>query len=577
VTATGPQERRVGTSRRAEAGPRAAASAAFEVLLTDAAVGGRTRLLQPRAATSVIGALARRPGVVARRAGGLATELAHVAAGSSDRVGAKGDRRFTDRGWQENWLLRRLLQAYLAVGETVDELISEAEVDWRTERLARFAAGNVLDALAPSNFPVTNPVVLREMVDRGGANLADGARRLATDLSRSRRLPASVDTTKFEVGGNLACTPGAVVLRTDVFELIQYQPQTAEVREIPLLVVPPTINKYYALDLAPGRSLVEHVVKEGQQTFVISWRNPDTEQGQFDLDTYAQAVLEARAAAAAIARQPAVHLLAACSGGIIAAGALGRLADAGELDDVASLTLLVCALDTASAGTVAALTSRELAAAAVAESARKGYLDGRALAGVFAWLRPNDLIWSYVVNNYLLGKEPPAFDVLYWNQDTVRLAAGLHRDFVKIALDNPLTRAHALRVLGSGVDLGAVDIDAYVVAGASDHIIPWQQAYRSTQLLGGSPRFVLSDSGHIQALVNPPGPESRRRYRVAETNPPEPDAWLDRAVTRPGSWWPDYTEWLGERSGALRRPPRALGNRRYRALAAAPGSYVHAG
>jgi polyhydroxyalkanoate synthase subunit PhaC len=577
VTATGTQERRVGAGRRAEAGPRAAASAAFEVLLTDAAVGGRTRLLQPRAATSVIGALARRPGAVARRAGGLATELAHVAAGSSDRVAAKGDRRFTDRGWQENWLLRRLLQAYLAVGETVDELISDAEVDWRTERLARFAAGNVLDALAPSNFPVTNPVVLREMVDRGGANLADGARRLATDLSRSRRLPASVDTTKFEVGGNLACTPGAVVLRTDVFELIQYQPQTAEVREIPLLVVPPTINKYYALDLAPGRSLVEHVVNEGQQTFMISWRNPDAEQGHFDLDTYAQAVLEARAAAAAIARQPAVHLLAACSGGIIAAGALGRLADAGELDDVASLTLLVCALDTASAGTVAALTSRELAAAAVAESARKGYLDGRALAGVFAWLRPNDLIWSYVVNNYLLGKEPPAFDVLYWNQDTVRLAAGLHRDFVKIALDNPLTRAHALRVLGSGVDLGAVDIDAYVVAGANDHIIPWQQAYRSTQLLGGSPRFVLSDSGHIQALVNPPGPESRRRYRVAETNPPEPDAWLDQAVTRPGSWWPDYAEWLGERSGALRRPPRALGNRRYRALAAAPGSYVHAG
>jgi polyhydroxyalkanoate synthase len=563
--------------RRGDAGPRAAASAGFEVLFTDAAVGGHTRLLQPRAATRVLGALARRPGVVARRGSELAAELAHVAAGRSAREAAKGDRRFTDRGWRENWLLRRLLQGYLAVGDTVDELITDSGVDWRTERLARFAAGNLLDALAPSNFPVTNPVVLRETIDRGGVNLADGARRLAGDLSRSPRLPASVDTTQFEVGVNLACTPGSVVLRTDVFELIQYRPQTAEVRELPLLIVPPTINKYYALDLAPGRSLVEHLVREGQQVFMISWRNPGLEQGHFDLDTYAQAILEARAAVATVARQSSVHLLAACSGGIMVAGALGRLADAGELDDVASLTLLVCALDTASAGTVAALTSRELAAAAVAESARKGYLDGRALAGVFAWLRPNDLIWSYVVNNYLMGKKPPAFDVLYWNQDTVRLAAGLHRDFVKIALDNPLTRAHALRVLGCGVDLGAVDIDAYVVAGASDHIIPWQQAYRSTQLLGGSPRFVLSDSGHIQALVNPPGPESRRRYRVAETNPPEPDAWLDQAVTRPGSWWPDYAEWLGERSGALRRPPRALGNRRYRALAAAPGSYVHAG
>ena len=345
-------------------------------------------------------------------------------------------------------------------------------MDWRTERQARFAAGNVLDAAAPSNFPMTNPVVLREIVDRGGVNLADGARRLAADLSRSPRLPASVDTTKFEVGGNLACTPGAVVLRTDVFELIHYRPQTDEVREVPLLVVPPTINKYYVLDLAPGRSLAEHLVQQGQQLFTISWRNPDAAQGHFDLDTYAQAVLEARAAVAAITRQPAVHLMAACSGGIVCAGVLGHLVDGGDLGGVASLALLVCALDNARAGTVAALTSRELAAAAVAESARKGYLDGKALAGVFAWLRPNDLVWSYVVNNYLLGKEPPAFDVLFWNQDTVRLAAGLHRDFVRIALDNPLTRPGALRVLGSGVDLGAVDVDSYVVAGRTTTSFP---------------------------------------------------------------------------------------------------------
>jgi polyhydroxyalkanoate synthase len=571
VTASGTQDRRTGP------GPRAAASAALEVLLTDAAVGGRTRLVQPRAAVSVIGALARRPDVVARRARGLAGELARVAVGRSSREAAKGDRRFADRGWQENWLLRRLLQGYLAAGDTVDELISDAEVDWRTERLARFAAVNVLGALAPSNFPLTNPVVLRETVDRGGVNLAHGARRLASDLSRSPRLPASVDTTKFEVGGNLACTPGAVVLRTDLFELIQYRPQTAEVREVPLLVVPPTINKYYVLDLAPGRSLVEHLVREGQQVFMISWRNPGAEQGHFDLDTYAQAVLEARTAAAQVARQSAVHLLAACSAGIIAAGALGRLADDGDLAGATSVALLVCALDTAQAGTAAALTSRESAAAAVAESARKGYLDGKALAGVFAWLRPNDLIWSYVVNNYLLGKEPPAFDVLYWNQDTVRLAAGLHRDFVRIALDNPLSRPQALRVLGSAVDLGLVDIDSYVVAGASDHIIPWEQAYRSSQLLGGCPRFVLSDSGHIQALVNPPGPESKRRYRVGSADHERAEEWLDQAATRQGSWWPDYSEWLGERSGDLRRPSRALGNRRHKPLAAAPGSYVHAG
>jgi polyhydroxyalkanoate synthase subunit PhaC len=563
-------------NRRASAGGRAAASAALEVLLTDAAVGGRTRLFQPRAASKVIGGLARRPSAVARRSGALAGDLARAAAGRSEREPAKGDRRFADRAWRDNWLLRRLLQGYLAVGETVDELISDAGVDWRTERQARFAAGNVLDAVAPSNFPLTNPVVLREIVDRGGANLADGARRLAGDLSRRPRLPASVDTTKFDVGGNLACTPGAVVLRTDVFELIHYRPQTAEVREVPLLIVPPTINKYYVLDLAPERSLTEHLVQQGQQLFTISWRNPDVEQGHFDLDTYAQAVLEARDAVAAISRQPAVHLMAACSGGILCAGALGHLVNGAGIGGIASLALLVCALDNARAGTVAALTSRELAAAAVAESARKGYLDGRALAGVFAWLRPNDLVWSYVVNNYLLGKDPPAFDVLYWNQDTVRLAAGLHRDFVRIALDNPLTRAGALRVLGSGVDLGAVEVDSYIVAGAKDHIIPWDQAYRSTQLFGGRSRFVLSNSGHIQAIVNPPAPESRARYHVAEDNPPGADAWLEQAAARQGSWWSDYVGWLAERSGELRRAPRALGNRSHRATAAAPGSYVHA-
>jgi class II poly(R)-hydroxyalkanoic acid synthase len=464
----------------------------------------------------------------------------------------------------------------LAVGETTDGLISDAELDWQAERLARFAAGNLLDAIAPTNFPWSNPAVLREIVDQGGANLVKGARRFAQDLSRSPRLPATVDTSKFDVGVNLAQTPGAVVLRTDVFELIQYQPQTPQVHELPLLIVPPTINKYYVLDLAPGRSMVEHLVQAGHQVFIVSWRNPDEAHGHFDLDTYARAVLEARAAVAQIARRRAVHLLAACSGGIITAGVLGHLAASASTDGIASLTLLVCALDNARAGTAAALASREVAAAAIAESARKGYLDGRALAGVFAWLRPNDLIWSYVVNNYLLGKEPPAFDILYWNQDTVRLPAGLHRDFVRLALDNALARPDGVTVLGEHVDLAAVEVDSYIVAGLSDHIVPWENAYRSTQMLGGDSRFVLSASGHIQALVNPPGPESRSSYRVADDHPASSEEWLAAAATRPGSWWPDYLAWLGERAGPLRAAPKKLGSAKHEALAKAPGTYVHA-
>jgi polyhydroxyalkanoate synthase subunit PhaC len=310
---------------------------------------------------------------------------------------------------------------------------------------------------------------------------------------------------------------------------------------------------------------------------VISWRNPGAEQGHFDLDTYAAAVLEARDAVAAVTKQPRVHVNGACSGGIIGAGVLGHLAATRRLNDVASVTLLVAALDNERAGTAAALAGREVAAAAVADSARRGYLDGRALSGVFTWLRPNDLVWSYVVNNYLLGKDPPAFDVLYWNQDTVRLAAGLHRDFIHLSLENRLTRPGAQTVLGTGVDLGAVDLDSYVVAGLTDHIIPWENAYRSTQMLGGTPRFVLSTSGHIQALVNPPAPDGRASYRLADEHPEDPEAWAAQAATRPGSWWPDYDDWLAERSGELKPAPKRLGGGSYRALAKAPGTYVHAG
>ncbi len=300
---------------------------------------------------------------------------------------------------------------------------------------------NVLDALAPTNFPWSNPAVLKATIDEGGANLVRGGRRFLRDVTRSPRLPASVDVSKFDVGGNLAVTPGSVVLRTEVFELIQYGPTTEQVREVPLLFVPPTINKYYILDLSPGRSMVEWLLDQQQQVFVISWRNPDVEQGHFDLGTYAEAVLEARDTVAEITGQAAVNLNAACSGGIIAACALGHLAAVGEQDKVGALTMMVCALDQARMGTAGAFVNRELAAAAVAESARKGYIDGRALSGVFAWLRPNDLVWNYVVNNYLLGKDPPGVrhPLLEPGQRAARRrpASGLHLDGARQCADPP--------------------------------------------------------------------------------------------------------------------------------------------
>jgi polyhydroxyalkanoate synthase subunit PhaC len=572
TTSTSPRE------AQPEPGLRHGIQSGLDVMLTDAALadGGVRRFLKPGTAGRTLLGLVRHPERAARDAGGLGLELARVAAGSSRVTPAKRDRRFGERAWQDNWALHRVMQSYLATCETVDRLISDADLDWRTERQARFAASNLLDALAPTNFPWTNPAVLKESIDQGGVNLVRGGRRFARDVTHSPHLPASVDVSKFEVGANLAVTPGSVVLRTDVFELIQYRPATAQVYEVPLLFVPPTINKYYILDLSPERSLVQWLVDQQHQVFAISWRNPDAQQGHFDLDTYAQAVLEARDAVAEITKQPTVNVNAACSGGIITAAGLGHLAATGEQGKFGSLTMMVCALDQARMGTAGAFASRELAAAAIAESARKGYLDGRALAGVFAWLRPNDLVWNYVVNNYLLGKDPPAFDILYWNQDSVRLAAGLHRDFVRIALDNALTRPGEVEVLGTPVDLGAITLDSYAIAGLGDHIVPWDGAYRSVQLLGGAQRFVLSNSGHIQALVNPPSHESRASYRVTDSPEDEPETWLESADVKRGSWWPDYEGWLAERAGDLKPAPEGLGSRRHKATAKAPGSYVHA-
>ena len=554
-----------------------AARSGLDVMLSEAAAGGPPRFLAPGSAVKVGAGLARHPGRVASRATGLTSELGRVVRGRSEIAPARGDRRFTDPAWGGSWLFRRMLQGYLAVGETVDGLISDSDVDWRAERRARLAAGNVLDALAPTNFPWSNPQVIKQAVDTGGENLVRGARQLARDLATPPRLPATVDTSKFEVGRNLAASPGAVVLRTDVFELIQYKPSTDAVREVPLLFVPPTINKYYILDISPGRSMIEHFVAQGQQVFAISWRNPEQAQGHFDLDTYANAVAQARDAVASITEQRSVHLAAACSGGIIAAGLLGQLAASGELDEVASLTLMVCALDNNTEGTMSALASRDVAAAAVAESARKGYVDGQALAGVFTWLRPNDLVWNYVVNNYMLGKPPPAFDILYWNQDTVRLAAGLHRDYIRIGLDDSFARPDALEVLGQPVDLANVDLDTYFVAGLNDHIVPWESAYNGALLFGGQRRFVLSSSGHIQALVNPPpteGAESRASYRVTDELPDSAQDFLSQAPKLSGSWWPDWDAWLAARSGELKPAPKTLGNRGHKAQAKAPGTYV---
>jgi polyhydroxyalkanoate synthase subunit PhaC len=545
----------------------------LDALLVDAALGPRRRFAPDSSTVRFAFGLARRPLTTGRRLGGLAVELVRVGVGTSTVAPSKRDRRFADPAWTENPLLRRVMQAYQSAGRTAEQLVDDAELGWRDEQRTRFLVENLVAALSPSNLPLVNPTSTKAAVDTAGMNFLRGGRNLLGDLATAPRIPEMVDKSAFEVGRTVAVTPGAVVLRTEVLELIQYRPQTERVRKAPLLIVPPTINKYYALDLAPGRSLVEYLVQHGQQVFVISWRNPDARHAAWDLGTYVQAVLDALDAVERISATESTALVGVCSGGIIASITASFLADAGQQGRLAAFGLLVTVLDTARAGMPAALADRRLATAATALSKRRGYLDGRALAEVFAWLRPEDLIWNYWVNNYLLGKKPPAFDILFWNSDTTRMSAKLHADFVDLAMKNHLVTPGAMTVLDRPVDLSRIEVDSYVVAGIADHITPWQNCYRSTQLLGGDSRFILSTSGHIAALVNPPG-NPKASYQTNKDNPADAQQWLMTAETQQGSWWPDLAAWLGERSAAEKPAPAKLGGGGLRPLVDAPGTYV---
>jgi polyhydroxyalkanoate synthase len=548
-------------------------AAPLDALLIDAALGPVRRFAPDASTAKLLAGLARRPGTTARRLRSLAAESGRIVLGTSTLAPSKRDRRFADEAWTANPVLRRLVQLYLAGGQTAEQLVGDAGLDWRDEQRMRFLTENLFEALAPSNVPLVNPASAKATIDTAGANLARGGAHLVRDMSSSPRIPEMVDRSAFEVGRNIAVTPGAVVLRTDVFELIQYTPQTEQVRDVPLLVVPPTINKYYALDLAADRSLVEFLVREGQQVFVMSWRNPDARHATWNLDTYVRAILDALDAVDRVSGTDRTVLAGICSGGILASITAAYLAATGHPDRLAAFALAVTVIDNAQAGMASALGRRRLATAAKAVSRRRGYLDGRALAEVFAWLRPGDLVWHYWVNNYLLGKKPPAFDILFWNADTTRMTAGLHADFVDLAMDNQLVTGGALTVLGVPIDLSRIEADTYIVAGIADHITPWQNCYRTTQLLGGSSRFVLSTSGHIAALVNPPG-NPKASFQVNKSNPADPDEWLKGAETQSGTWWTDASAWLAERSGALRPAPGQLGGGGLRPIVEAPGTYV---
>ena len=534
--------------------------------------------LRPQDIAAVLRELAQqaleRPALLLEQEVALLRELMAIASGSSELSATPGDKRFTDPAWRENPLYRMWLQTYLAWGKSVAQFVDRSALDRRSKERVRFAASLVTDALAPTNTLLGNPAALRSTLESRGANLLAGLKNMLADITTNGAMPSQVDKSAFKVGANLALSKGAVVLTTPVLELIQYAPASACVHARPHLIVPPQINKFYFFDLSPGRSIVEHLTRSQFQVFAISWRNPTPAERDWDMQTYVAAIREAIEAIADITGSPDVVVHAACSGAMTATVLAGVLAARGE-PLIRAMTLMVAVLAGSSDTQLGLFSTPEAIAAAKLETARKGVLEGGEMSRVFAWMRPNDLIWSYWTNNYLMGNSPPAFDILYWNNDTTRLPAKFHGTLIDIFTNDWLLHPGQYNVLGVPIDVSQIECDKFIVAGLNDHITPWRDGYRMARSLGGHNEFVLSSGGHIQTLINPEG-GAKSKYFVNPTLVERPDDWLAAAKPIAGSWWAHWRSWLAERSGELRVAPERLGNESYPAGADAPGTYVRA-
>ncbi len=537
--------------------------------------------LSPTQTVAAASRLARtallQPLTFARHAAALGTEQVRIAMGVSDVEPDAKDRRFADEWFTERPAWRRLAQSQVALERAVAELIEDLDLDEKSRLRAELVSNILTSTVAPTNTLVGNPAALKHARETRGRSLVDGFRHAMHDVRENGGMPSMVDTRPFVPGETVAATPGAVVFRNPVLELIQYTPTTTRVHARPMFVVPPQINKYYVLDLAPGRSLVEHLVGAGHRVFMVSWRNPGPEHRDWGLDTYLAALIEAIDATLEISESPDLNLLGVCAGGITSAALLGHLAAVGD-ERVHSASFLVTILDWSIPSTVGTMVSGPVLEAARRASRSKGILDGDSLGKVFAWLRPNDLVWNYWINNYLLGKNPPAFDVLAWNVDSTNLPAELHADFLQMAAENTMTEPGKLVALDTPIDLSRVTCDSFVVGAVTDHITPWRACYETVNLLGGRSEFVLSSQGHIQALVNPSGnPKGEYRTNADVVDADEPltaDEWLAGAESHRGSWWDHWTEWLRPRGGKRVPARKRLGSDAHPVLADAPGTYV---
>jgi len=500
-------------------------------------------------------------------------ELFEIAMGTSKVLPDARDRRFSHVIWQKSGYYKRLMQGFVAWRDMLNRVLDRAETTSDDRERARFVLQLFTETFAPTNSLLGNPGALQRITETRGKSLLYGLQNFIDDLTNNFGMPRQVDERKFQVGRNLATTPGAVVYRGEVFELIQYTPQTEQVHRRPLLIIPPQINKFYATDLSSGRSFAEFAVQQGVQTFCISWRNPTAAQRDWNMDTYLEACKLALAVAREVTGADRVNTMAACAGGFTLATLLGHLAAKGE-DSIESATLLVTVLDTEAPTLLGQFASKSGVAATIEKSRRAGVLEGSEMARVFAWLRPNDLVWLFVANNWVMGNRPPAFDILYWNSDTTRLPAEFHADLLHMFLENPLKAPGKISALGTPIDMSKVSVPSYVVAGITDHITPWQACYQSKHILRGKIDFVLSSSGHIQSIVNPPT-NPKAKYFLNASQPEAAEDWLAGASEHTGSWWTHWASWYRTHGGGEVRAPATLGNMTHPAGDPAPGRYVH--
>jgi polyhydroxyalkanoate synthase len=521
------------------------------------------------------------PGQVAMR---LATDLAQIPLVTASAwlgrpveppvpVDAK-DRRFADPAWTTNPMFYGLRLSYLLASRAAQDVVTSAGLDEGTATKAAAATQLLLDAMAPTNFLPTNPAALKLAFDTAGASLVKGARNFADDLVNNEGRPRQVDTSPFEVGRNLAATPAKVVYRNDLMELLQYEPQTEQVHANPLLCSPPWINKYYVMDLAPGRSFIEWAVQHGRTVFAISYRNPSKEMSGVTLDDYLvhgpQTALDV---IQEITGGETVDIAGLCLGGALTAITNAYLVQSGD-NRIGTLTLFNTMLDYAEPGALGMFTDRVTVDKLDRKMQKEGVLEAASMAGTFDVLRAKDLIFNYVVSNWLMGQDPPAFDILAWNADNTRMPAAMHAFYLRnFYVENKLA-AGTLEIAGRAIDLSAIKAPAYVVSAINDHIVPWESSYKTTGLVSGPVRFVLSSGGHIAGIVNPPNPKAW--YQVAPADdalPATAASWRAGAERRAGSWWEDWAEWSDEHSGPMQDPP-GMGSRRYPVLGDGPGTYV---